>query len=117
MDTLELGRTGSTHVANFKEPLRIPEDQRFQTVAMFGDPSTIGVEFIRSWDSFAVSMISLAPFGMSIVFAAVWMAVFIAKGNDPQIVVQAAFAVAAYIVTAGKSTNTIFDQQSADDKP
>ncbi|KAK4543992.1 hypothetical protein LTR36_004766 [Oleoguttula mirabilis] len=106
--TFELGRNGSTHVANFENPTRVPADQRFQTASMLENPSaqgvaTFGLELIRAWDSMAISAISLTPFFVSLVFAAVWIGVCVGKYHvDAQVATQTAFTAAAFIVTAGK---------------
>jgi hypothetical protein len=70
---------------------------------MVANASTEGLEFVRAWDSLAVSLISLIPFGLSLLFAGVWIGVSIRQyGTDAQVATQTAFTVAAYIVTAGK---------------
>jgi len=48
------------------------------------------------------------PFVGSLLFAIIWMAVFISEGRDTQAVVQTAFSVASYLVTAGTSKKYLF---------
>ena len=103
---LELGRSGASHVMNFEEPSRIAAEQYYQTEDMLKDPEMTGLEFVRAWDSGAVSIISLMPFVLSLVFAGVWIGVSIGKHNvDPQVATQTALTVAAFIVTAGEPTS------------
>jgi hypothetical protein len=100
----EFGRVGASHVANFEDPSRIAGDQRSQTRAMVldVDVGTHGIEFIRRWDSAAVSIISLVPFAVSLIFASVWIGVSVGTFQvDAQIAVQTGFTVAGFIVTAG----------------
>ncbi|KAK5121110.1 hypothetical protein LTR85_005594 [Meristemomyces frigidus] len=110
--TFELGRNGSTQVANFDNPLRIPADQRFQTASMLEDPTaqgvaTYGLEFVRAWDSTAISIIALMPFLLSLLFVALWIGICVGKYDvDVQVATQTAFTVAAFIVTAGKTRST-----------
>ena len=60
-----------------------------------------GLEFVRSWNTVAISAIVLFPFVLSLVFGGVWIGIFVRKGTDVQAAVQTAFTVASYIVTAG----------------
>lgn len=62
-----------------------------------------GLEFVRSWNTVAISAIILLPFVLSLVFSGVWIGLFVKIGTDVQVAVQTAFTVASYIVTAGTS--------------
>jgi len=99
---LELGRSGQGHVANFEDPQRIPQGQIFQTEHFLKNHNREGLEFVRSWDAFDVSIISLTPFMLSLTYAGIWIGVFTSRGVDTQIVVQTAFTVSSYTVTAGR---------------
>jgi hypothetical protein len=92
--------------------------QRFQTKKIYDasnvDPKSVrthveGLEFVRTWDSIGVSVISLVPFGLSLAFAGAWIGVSIQQyGVNAQVATQTAFTVAAYIVTAGMCFDWIF---------
>lgn len=105
---LELGRSGSNNVVNLENPHRLPEEQRHKSADMLEDPTgqgvpAYGLEFVRAWDSTAVSVISLMPFVFSLAFVAVWIGVSVGTYEvDAQVATQTAFTVAAFIVTAGK---------------
>lgn len=60
-----------------------------------------GLEFVRSWNTVAISAIVLLPFVLSLVFGGVWIGLLIKTGTDVQVAVQTEFTVASYIVTAG----------------
>lgn len=106
IEALELGRNGSGHVANLEDTERISERERTQSLKMPDDPGTKGLEFVRAWDSAAVSMMSLTPFVLSLIFCGGWMGVSIGKLQvDAQVATQTAFTVATFIVTAGKSSS------------
>ena len=101
-----MGRTATSHVANFKHPSNISETQRFQTEAIAAKPEEEGIEFIRSWDRLAISAISMIPLVVSLVFAGVWIGLSILKHKvDAQVAVQTGFTVAGFIVTAGKDSS------------
>ena len=107
MEALELGRSGSTHVADFDNPSSVPEKQRFQTVKIASTPETEDLEFVRAWDATAISLISMMPFLLSRIFAGTWICFSVHRyGVDAQVATQTAFTVAAYIVTAGKDKVT-----------
>ena len=108
---LELGRNGSSHVANFGDPKKISIEQRFQTEDIATNAEEEGLEFVRTWNIIAISTISLVPFGLSLVFAAVWIAVSVQKhGVNPQVATQTAFTVASYVGTAGKFRCDLCDE-------
>lgn len=78
--------------------------QRIVSLIVCQNPADEGLEFVRALDRSAISVISMMPFLLSLVFAAVWIGVFVGKYHlDTQVVVQTAFTVAAFIVTAGES--------------
>ena len=96
-------------MANFEDPRGIPEDQYFQTQKIAASPETEGLEFVRSWDTVAVSMISMLPFVLSIVFAGVWIGISVQRnGVDAQVATQTAFTVSSYIGTAGILRTDVF---------
>lgn len=47
-----------------------------------------GLEFVRSWNTVAISVITLLPFVLSLVFSGVWVGIFVKKGTDLQVAVQ-----------------------------
>jgi len=62
-----------------------------------------GLDFVRAWDRNNAAVIALIPFVLSVLFAVIWIAVSVeVYAVDAQIAVQAAFTVAAFIVTAGE---------------
>ncbi|KAK3674101.1 hypothetical protein LTR78_005948 [Recurvomyces mirabilis] len=116
VNTLNLGRGDSNNIADLERPDRLPANQRTLTTTILQNPDTIGIEFVRVRDTFAVTAISLSPFVASMLFVAIWMGLFIGKfGGDVQLVTQTAFSGAAYIVTAGALFIALFaylDSQS-----
>jgi hypothetical protein len=65
----------------------------------------VGLEFVRSLNRSAVTGIILTPAAASLLFAIVWISVWIPKGKDAQTVVSTAFTIASYLVTAGMSSS------------
>jgi len=61
----------------------------------------VGLYFERSLDRTAITAVVLTPVVGSLVFAVIWLSIFIRKGKDNQLVVSTAFTVASYLVTAG----------------
>lgn len=101
--TLELGRRGSSHVANLLDSSRLDGDQGTQTAEIVSKANCEGLEFVRTWDRTKVSFISVISFFISLVSATVWIGVSIGRFNvEAQLAVQTAFTMASYIVTAGK---------------
>lgn len=103
--SLELGRSGTGHVAHFECLSSVPEDQRSQTEDIAGKADFEGLELIRVWNSVKVSVIAFIPFALSMVFAGLWIGVSVGVyGVDTQVATQTAFTVAAFIVTAGEAS-------------
>ena len=89
---------------NFFDPSKLGSTDKTLSTIVVRSPATEGVEFVRTWDRNAISVISMMPFLLSLVFAALWVGIFVGKYHvDTQVAVQTAFTVAAFIVTAGKS--------------
>ena len=102
IETLVLGRSKNTHIAFFEDPERV-RGQVTVTQKLLAHADDEGLEFVRSWNTVAISAIILLPFVLSLVFGSVWVGIFVQKGTDVQVAVQTAFTVASYIVTAGSS--------------
>lgn len=103
MRTLGLGRRGKNRAALLDHADEIDPQQHEVTQAITEDPMAIGVEFVRQWDGYAISMVVMMPLLISLIFAVVWIAVSAARYEvDAQVAVQTAFTVASFIVTAGR---------------
>lgn len=87
-------------MAFFEDPEKI-KGQVTVTQKLLASAEDEGLEFVRSWNTVAISAIVLLPFVLSLVFGGVWIGLFVKKGTDLQVAVQTAFTVASYIVTAG----------------
>lgn len=61
----------------------------------------LGLELCRSIDKKAIATVALVSPIAATTFAAIWVAVYVARGDDVQAVVAAAFTVATYIFTVG----------------
>ena len=72
-------------------------------------PTHEGLEFVRRLDRTAISGVIMAPPLFSLMFIIVWLSVYLRKTTesddkvDIQAIVTAAFTIATYLVTAGKS--------------
>jgi hypothetical protein len=87
-------------VAFFEDPEKV-KGQVTVTQKLLANTENEGLEFVRSWNTVAISAIVLLPFALSLVFGGVWVGLFVKRGKDVQVAVQSAFTVASYIVTAG----------------
>ena len=87
-------------MAFFEDPEKV-KGQVSVTQKLLANTENEGLEFVRSWNTMAISAIVLLPFVLSLVFGGVWIGLFAKKGTDVQVAVQTAFTVASYIVTAG----------------
>ena len=105
VEALELGRIGSSYVVNFEQPSNIDNNQRYQTERILRDSKKEGLAFARTWDAYAVSIISVVPFVLSVIFAGVWIGISIHRYSvDAQVATQTAFTIALFIVTAGNES-------------
>lgn len=101
--TLDLGRTGHSQVTFLEEHWRVPHRQSKITQELYElQKNDHGLEFVRTWNVAVISAVILFPFILSLVFAGVWIGIYVARGTDVQVAVQTAFTVSSYIVTAGK---------------
>jgi len=100
---MELGRGLNLfrHAENASEQTSI-------TVELTQVFETQGLEFVRSLNRDAMVGVILTPTVASLVFAVVWISVFLHNGThsnsggaEPQAVVTTAFTVAIYLVTTG----------------
>ena len=87
-------------MAFFEDPEKV-KGQVTVTQKLLANTEDEGLEFVRSWNTVAISAIVLLPFVLSLVFGGVWIGIFVKKGTDVQVAVQTAFTVASYTVTAG----------------
>ena len=87
-------------MAFFEDPEKV-KGQVTVTQKLLANTEDEGLEFVRSWNTVAISAIVLLPFVLSLVFSGVWIGIFVKKGTDVQVAMQTAFTVASYIVTAG----------------
>ena len=101
--TLGLGKRGTDRTALLDRFDEIDSQQHEVTEAITKEPRAVGVEFVREWDGYAISMVVMMPLLISLIFAIIWISVSIARYSvDAQVAVQTAFTVASFIVTAGK---------------
>jgi len=107
IETINLGRAGRRLVSFFETPDKLAGEHRL-TETLRADAVAEGVEFVRFWDSVLTSVIVVAPLMMSLVFAGVWVGVFVARGKDLQATMQTAFIVATFMVTAGALIIALF---------
>lgn len=87
-------------MAFFEDPEKV-KGQVKVTQTLLANTENEGLEFVRSWNAVAISVIVLLPFVLSLAFGGVWVGLSVSKGTDAQVAVQTAFTVASYIVTAG----------------
>ena len=110
-DSLVLGsRLGTLRLGRYKGRLvNIFENPKLgaHTVAVAEIVRTISensaLEFQRTYDVGALSVIVAVPPVASLIFAIVWVRIYARKGVDVQVAVQTAFTVSSYIVTAGET--------------
>lgn len=102
VETLNLGRHRSGLEILLHSPEQLVGSRAFVDRLWALDRTKFGLQFVRSWNMFAISALCIAPFILSLIFCAVWIPVFITKGADAQATVATAFTVASYMVTAGK---------------
>jgi hypothetical protein len=65
------------------------------------DGTNIGVEFIRKYNRAAIAWVILTPPLGSLIFAIIWMAIYLRDPEDIQAKITTAFTVSTYLVTAG----------------
>lgn len=101
LGTLQLGRYQGRLVNIFENPqLGAHTVAVAETVRAISENSAL--EFQRTYDVGALSVIVAVPPVASLIFAIAWVRVYAHKGVDLQVAVQTAFTVSSYIVTAGK---------------
>ena len=99
--TLQLGRYKGRLVNVFENPeLGAHTVTVAETVRKISKNCTL--EFQRTYDVGAISVVVAVPPVASLIFAIVWVRIYAHKGENLQTAVQTAFAVSSYIVTAGK---------------
>ena len=106
LGTLQLGRYKG-RLVNIFENAQLGA----HTVAVAETIRTISrnsaLEFQRTYDVGAISVIVAVPPVASLVFGIAWVRVYVGhRGTDIQVAVQTAFTVASYIVTAGRFHTT-----------
>jgi hypothetical protein len=113
---MDLGRRTGTLVARFHHPSlveegskKLAEEESSLEQSLKQDPKndgvSVGVEFVRRYDSSAITGIVSAPPLFSVIFATTWMLWFLVRKKDdkydPQVIVSTAFTGASYLVTTG----------------
>lgn len=103
LGTLQLGRYKGRLVNIFENP-----ELGAHTVAVAETIRTVSknsaLEFQRTYDVGAISVVVAVPPLASLIFGIVWVRIYAHKSNaDLQVVVAAAFTVSSYIVTAGRN--------------
>ena len=103
IDTLPLGRYKGRLVNVFENPgLGAKTFTVAETIRTLSENSAL--EFLRIYNVGAISVVVAVPPVVSLIFGIVWIRVYANKNNtDLQIVIQTAFTVSSYIVTAGKT--------------
>ena len=103
LETLQLGRYKGRLVNIFENPeLGAHTDAVAESVRAMSKDSAL--EFQRTYDVGSISVILAVPAVASLIFGVVWVRIYAHKANaDFQVVVQTAFTVSSYIVTAGKT--------------
>lgn len=65
------------------------------------DGTRIGVEFIRKYNRAAIAgVVSTPPLG-SLIFAIIWMSIYLRDPEDAQAKITTAFTVSTYLMTTG----------------
>lgn len=103
LGTLQLGRYKGRLVNLFENPeLGAHTFAVAETIRTVSENSAL--EFQRTYDVGAISMVVAVPPLASLIFGIVWVRVYAHKGNaDLQVIVATAFTVSSYIVTAGRT--------------
>ncbi|ERF70561.1 hypothetical protein EPUS_09488 [Endocarpon pusillum Z07020] len=102
VETLQLGRYQGRLVNLFEHPEFGERTSAIADKIHALSRDTIALNFVRKYNIGSISMILAFPPLGSIIFATVWIRVFIYRaGTDIQVMVATAFTVASYIVTAG----------------
>lgn len=99
IETIDLGRSRRGFVTFFEAPEQLA-GQHNLTEKLKNAAENEGLEFVRVWDSFALSVVVVTPLLGSLVFVAIWVGVFVRRGHDLQLTMQTAFSVASFMVTA-----------------
>ena|SRR2546429_1408968 len=104
MKPLELGRESNTLVALFHKPDSVKDDSTEIADELRGfeeDGKNIGVKFIRKYNRAAIAgVVSVPPLG-SLIFAIVWMAIYLREPEELQAKITTAFTVSTYLMTTG----------------
>jgi hypothetical protein len=113
---MDLGRRTRTLVARFHNPnlveegsKKLAEEQNKLKQSLSQDPQnngvSVGIEFVRRYNSSAITGIVSIPPLCSLIFAAIWMSWFLTREKDdkydPQVIVTTALTGALYLVTTG----------------
>jgi hypothetical protein len=106
VETLVMGRVGHSQVAWLEKPQNAAGEHTVQEqLSSMTDKD--GLEFIRSWNTAAVSAITMLPFVLSVIFAATWIRYAHRDENEGfQVVVTTAVGIASYTVIAGTFSMT-----------
>lgn len=100
LGTLQLGRYKGRLVNIFENlELGANTDTVAETVRRIS--KNCALEFQRTYDVGAISVVVAVPPVASLIFAIAWVRIYTHKGENLQTTVQTAFAVSSYIVTAG----------------
>ena len=101
LGTLQLGRYKGRLVDIFENPeLGAQTVTVAETVRKISKNSAL--EFKRTYNVGAISMVVAVPPVASLIFAIAWVRIYAHKGENLQTIVQTAFTVSSCIVTAGK---------------
>jgi hypothetical protein len=98
IETLDLGR----RLYDYHKPSANLHNVSSQLTRVKGQHTNYGIEFLRKFDRSKFADIIVAPPAASLIFALIWMAIFLNHDGDPQAVMTTAFTVATYLVTTGK---------------
>lgn len=98
--TLELGHESGSSIAFFHKPDLAKTDRTVAThFSKYG--TKIGVEFVRKYNRAAVAgVVSALPLG-SLIFATIWMAIYLREPEELQAKITTAFTVSTYLMTTG----------------
>ena len=101
LGTLQLGRYKGRLINTFENPeLGAHTITIAETVRKIS--KNCALEFQRTYDVGAISVVVAIPPVASLIFAIAWVRIYAHKGEDLQTTIQTAFTVSSYIVTAGK---------------
>jgi len=102
IETIDFGYSATSQLVSFLEAPQRLNGQHDLTQKLKASPENEGVEFVRFWDTGSMSTVAVFLLFASLVFAAIWVGVFVQRGADLQATMQTAFALASYMVTFSK---------------